>query len=900
MAVEKEMTERTENTRKKTVWSFIKEHIWFLAAPAVMGIIILIVYALKGIYPFGVRTISYYDMAQSVIPIYYHTFDVLHGDASLFYNWNVSLGTSMGDVFGNYVLFPTNLFFLFVQRENILNAMSIFLILKVALAAFFMSVYSFSKSKNKLLSVSCSLLYSACGFIIQYYTSIYFLDVVLIFPLLMYAYDLLIEKNRKILYIVCLALVYICNPQMLFFVSLYLLLKTGLKICKMNSADRGTVIFRVLICSVCAILCSGISFVPMILQTMKSARYSEDLNHGFFAALQTVFCECQQHKNFMLYGAEFVLPLVVVIVMKKQWKKYLSNIIMIILLLIPILFEGVNLMWHLGTYQMFPMRFGFILTFECLNLLLISYEDIREHSFKFGRYATLASICMVPLVAIVLYRFVKFFHIYGIRDYQIYLAYWVIFLLIAFTFAGIFLSRDKKLIPILVGTMALIQSALGYYGFLGVEMNYTPECESDNTIVFPNYLRSETKDLKRLYDRTKDKDVYLNSNYAFITQTSSASGWMNGSSSEAIKELIRMGHDQFYIRSLDCGGTILTDSFLGYKYTISASNEMNSDLYEKIDEKNLLYRNKYYLPFGTFVNDSLYSDTVGFRHQNQLYHIFSEDEEDLFIEIPIDGESTTLDEETEEYHTIVNAVLPEKGILYIYGSVLSEDIYEIYVNDQVVASPFLYDTDNTIFPTVYRNGFLEAGSFEGEVKIEFVGLEDSLKDSRYIRIGYMPFSKFNTFIDNKNEEYSIESFVVTNNKLEMEIDANKSGEFVLPLAYSENWKVQINGDEVESFGEINDAFLAFNILKGKAQITLTYVQKGLTLGIILSIIGIGFSSLVVIFDFHGNKYINKVLEIAFWIVMALFLLYIYINPLSSNIYVMIKEHITIKDIMTFY
>lgn len=888
----------------KKIQDFVLKNAWLLIAPAIMTVIIVIVYAIKGIYPFGYRTISYFDMGQSVVPAYYHTYDVLHGNASLFLNWNVSLGTSMGDLFGNYVLFPTNIFFFFVSRENILNAMSFFLIIKIILASFFMSIYSFSKCENRALSVFTSLLYSACGFVIQYYTSIYFLDVFLIFPLLIYAYDELVEKNKRWLYILCLTLVFICNVQMMFFVSLYILLKTGLNIIRMNAKDRGVVVCRVFFCSVCAILCSAVSFIPMAVQTMKSARVSADANHGFFVAVQTIICEDQQQKNFMLYGAEFVIPLILFLVISRKWKKYISTILMILLLLVPLVFEGVNLMWHLGTYQLFPMRFGFILSFECLNLLVISYEEVKNYTFRFGRYLALASVCIIPAFALVLFRFVKYFHIYGIRDLQIYSSYWLIVLLVGIIYAGIFFCGTKNYIQVLIGLMAVIQSALGYYGFLGVEMSYYPECESDNVIYYSEKLRTEADELNKLYDRTKDLNFYLNANYPFISQTSSASGWMNGSSYQLVQELIRMGYNQFYVRTLDCGGTALTDSLLGYKYTVNHMPDYNPDLYKIEKGKDILYKNLYYLPFGYFVNDSFNADTIGFDHQNQLYHTLLETEEDLFTVVSFEDAETIFDEETEEYHTYIDLDIPEKSILYIFGNGLaplfSDEIYQIIVNDKVILNPYLYDEGNTYFPITYRNGFLETGTYEGEVKLEIIGWEDTFTSSGYMEIGYLPISKLSEFVDQKSQEYQIDSFEVTNSKLTMEIDANRSGEFVIPIAYSDNWKVKLNGEEINPMSEIDDTFIALNLFRGKNTITIQYVQKGLVLGVILTIIGIGLSILMVKKDFCNFKVLNAGLVILFWVVFAAFLLYIYINPVSSNLLMMIKTHTSIKDILTYF
>ena len=124
----------------------------------------------------------------------------------------------------------------------------------------------------------------------------------------------------------------------------------------------------------------------MAIQTLKSTRVGSNMDGGYFANIQTIFCDYQQHKNFMLYGVEFIFGLVIAMIVLKRIKAYKNILILVCLIALPILFEGVNLIWHLGTYQMFPMRFGFILTFECLNALLVSYDDLESCEIKIGKY----------------------------------------------------------------------------------------------------------------------------------------------------------------------------------------------------------------------------------------------------------------------------------------------------------------------------------------------------------------------------------------------------------------------------------------------------------------------------------------------------------------------------------
>ena len=54
--------------------------------------------------------------------------------------------------------------------------MSVFLLIKIMISAFTMSFYSYKRVNDKALIIISGLLYSACGYTIQYYTNIMFLD----------------------------------------------------------------------------------------------------------------------------------------------------------------------------------------------------------------------------------------------------------------------------------------------------------------------------------------------------------------------------------------------------------------------------------------------------------------------------------------------------------------------------------------------------------------------------------------------------------------------------------------------------------------------------------------------------------------------------------------------------
>ncbi|MBQ9518693.1 MAG: YfhO family protein, partial [Firmicutes bacterium] len=164
----------------------IKKNKELIIAPLLTALILLLVYAVKHIYPFGGRDIAYYDMNQSFVPLYTRAWDILHGRAHWLYDWYTGSGNAISGITSNFLISPFNLFFLFVKREYILESMSFYLMIKLMFASVAMAFYT--KKAHGLScaeNIAAALIYSFSGYVVQYYTNIQFLDTVAFFPLLM-------------------------------------------------------------------------------------------------------------------------------------------------------------------------------------------------------------------------------------------------------------------------------------------------------------------------------------------------------------------------------------------------------------------------------------------------------------------------------------------------------------------------------------------------------------------------------------------------------------------------------------------------------------------------------------------------------------------------------------------
>ena len=348
----------------------IKSVFPYLAAPVVVSTLLLLVYCIHGVYPFARRSIAYYDMAHCLVPLYYHAWDFMHGNKSLFFDWYSGLGGSMADSMGNFTLNPFNIFLLFTKREDILYFMSWFLLIKTAFASFAMSFYC----RKKYGKINCAwimllgILYASCGFIVQFYTLIHILDIVAIFPFLMYGYDNILNKRGFVVYTVLLSIIMITSIYYAFPVCIYIILRTY--ICNTDHDDEETKRLRVIYIALgaaIAFIISAFSVIPSVIQLLSSSRALIAGDRTYSEIIVSFLSSFKWQKIFMLYGSEIGLAAMVIMIFLRDLKRRGKNIIMILLLMLPILIEPINLLWHGGSYVNFPMRFAYILTFEILS-----------------------------------------------------------------------------------------------------------------------------------------------------------------------------------------------------------------------------------------------------------------------------------------------------------------------------------------------------------------------------------------------------------------------------------------------------------------------------------------------------------------------------------------------------
>ncbi len=861
-------------------------------------VVMLIIYAFKGIYPFGIKSVSYWDMSQSVIPSYYHTWDVLHGKKALLWDWYSGMGGSMTDRVGSYVLNPINLLFLFIKRDHIVEFMSVFLIIKMALSSFFMSFYISKKYSSIPIfgNLIGALSYATCGFVLQYYCFITFLDIVMIFPLIILSLDYLIEKDRIRYYVSLMILGFVTNIQLMYMICVYLIIKAFLDIRYKQKEDKTHIVSRLAIATILALLLSAWAWLPMVIQLMGSGRASiATTSGGYFSTLVSSVCTNPEQKLFMLYGSEGVLAIGSIILLeRKELKAFSRHLIILVMLLLPIFVEGINILWHPGGYVSFPMRFGYMLSFEAICLSIEFFSSKRwclwQDLSVYRRIAGYAAIVILPLFIAVLHAFTEGFLTFATLDSDAYNSYWLIIL---FSVVIVALACYSKNLKIAISVLAIIivsQSLLGSYGFVAPEYS-SVECNMDllkNAVTVGNE-NGEEADLTIRY---KNEDSSLITNWPLITRIPAVENWTWGTNPNIRRAMEQLGYSYNYTRFVDNGGTIFTDNLMGIKKLIT-SETPNDQLYSfyKSGEVTDYYNYKYSLPFGIVTESFLtqeFSEDV-FDNQNRLFSEITGNEQLLIEEYDIEK---IIVEDSENIEGEVQIIIPVEGkkTIYLY-SLTGEYTYSFEINSVNKSLPFLMHKDNNTYPAFFRNGLIECGSYNDEDVHIVIHVQDTYGKGlegwkNDLKIGGLDMQLLENEYEKLDNKQALD---VKFDKKGLKITGriNEDGNLLLPIGYNIGWDIRVNDAGTEYFAAIKDAFLLIPVKKGDVTVDIRYKIPCLNWGVLLSVLAV---MIVVLYEILAHKqtekrevWAGKILYYMFLLLCYSIIVLMYVIPLIVGV-----------------
>lgn len=878
--------------------------------------IMIIVYYCFNVYPFGDYTVLRMDLYHQYGPLFAELYDRITTGESLLYSWNSGLGSSFLGNFSNYLASPLAFIMLICGHENMPEAIAVMVLLKAAFASSFFSYYlRKSTGKNDFSISAFGVLYSFCGFFIAYYWNIMWIDAMALFPLVMLGIEQIIKHGKFRTYMFSLAVVMISNYYMAYIVCVFSVIyflamyfsrysitekinvtryvdENGETIRKREKKNiiyllRNSRFFnsglRFAMASFAAAGISAVLLVPLYFILQNSSATSGTFPtepQTYFNIFDFIANHLNSLEPTIRSSGEDVLPniycgvitamLAPLFLYSKHYSKRekVCYVVLLGLLFISFNLNMLNYIWHGFHYPNdLPYRLSYIYSFILLVMAFKAISHIKDYSPKMLLTTGIAALAFIILTQELGSK--------NVSDETIIIS--VIFIVL-YTLVMILMSSGKyqaSALALLLFCCVVSEAAIGntsHYVMQQQKTHYTSDYDKFVSI-------------KRKLDEREENQFYRMELTDLRTRMDPSWYDYNGVSIfssmayENTSNLVNyLGIDGNFINSYTYSGfqTPVFNMMTSLKYVVDNTTSTplpSEELFTKVTNisKFTAYENNYHLNIGYCVDKALsgwdYSNDNPFIVQGDYFER-STGVSDVFTPIQIDGvsysnicqfssgletgELTFFREydDSDASFTLEYTVDESKSYYLFIESANVEDVSISYA-DKVYDHNF--DSEHII-----DIGYVEAGT------TVYIDIPISSGNSGYIDV-YLNGLNYNNFVKGyeilKAQQLDIESFEET--RIKGKVNAVEDCLFYTSIPYDESWQIYVDGEKVttEEMQEckIGNGFIGFNLTAGEHDIELKYVARGLTAGIIISVVTI-LAVVLFLFVFRKQKTISGIIK----------------------------------------
>ena len=823
----------------------MKKKFNYLLAFIVPLILMILLYMAVGVIG-GTKNILTVDLQDQYIEFFNALKNIFDGKIGPFYSFSKTLGGNMFGLITYYLLSPFNLIIMFFNRLTMPQAILIINILKIATTGLTSYIY-FNKTfkNNEKTSLMFSLIYALMAYNIVYSQNIMWLDGAILLPLIFLGIDKLIEKKPTLFYItLTLAIIFnyyigymLCIGSLIYFTY-----KNYLKEKKIDI--KKTIYFiKILLLSV---LTSSVILLPSVLSLLsgKAGDFLGQLvpNQKFplFDIITRFYIGNFKNSDLLgklpnIYISLITIPLIIYYFYNKKIdkKEKKATIILLSVFIASLSISTFNVIWHMFKHPIgFPFRYSFIFDFI---LLIIAYKSLlkidkieKEFINKFLLIGFIITIITDKFMytGSMYYKTLGTFillviYLYYLKQRKTKSINTIILLLVT---AEMFLNGFLILINIKYEDKNLYENFTNNYGCIIDNLNEKED----------NFYR-----LEKDYSYSTNDEMLLN--YNGISHFSSVYEEKNN---KFLKNYFGI-FNRFYITNYN-GSTPVSNSLFNIKYLLT---ETEKSYYKQIDQYKdiIVYENNYNLPLGFMVNKELknleLTKNEPFTNQNQLLKTMNNEIEDVFAK--------------ESYKVILNNLEVKENKTKKYTKINKDDkaslVFEITKKNDGILYAYL-PTDNYKRVDIKVNGtsiidINDENYYQGNIlelsnikQNEKVTLEVILLENELDLIDYMFYTlDLNKYEQAHNLLNEHEKLIIEDYKTEYikaKVNVTKDNQVLYTsIPFDKGFKIYVNDKETKPI-KLFDTLIGLELEKGENKIEFKYEQRGLKIGVVLSLAGI--------------------------------------------------------------
>lgn len=830
---------------------------WFF--PLIAGVVTFAVVGLSyvyiGFWPFGDVTCVVGDMYVQYMPLAAYFRDILLGDGgNLLYSLQSGLGLSMLPTFGYYLASPFNLLLLLFPEEHISEFFLLITLLKTVFSAVsFACLVQYCMKKRSWAVPVCAILYATCMYMVAFSWNIMWLDVIMILPIVILAFERMMENGKMLMYILTLAYAVFANFYLSYMLCMFLVLYF-VAYC-IRTGTKGELLKVRIVRMIVGSAFGGLLMTFLILPTYLDLQLTSaagDTSNGWSS----------NYNLFELWSRQFfgvapsivneqeinigcgLLPLLAVPLYATtqtiRLRERLSNLGMWAVLALSLVVSEFNLFWHGGHYPNgIPYRFAFLYVFVVLLITCSMIQHLQDIQPK---------QLLLCAGGVILYIFVM--ETVGTEEFRFASIYFTAIFVCIYcaVFALCTYQKLKKEAVCALLLFCVAAEALFSGNDTRTQMN-----ENGSFASYSNFATSEThqlhgKTLEATAALGEENDFYRITNLSRFTYLDGALYNYNTDNIFAstyyyttTQTMQRLGRKSNGVNSHYSACFMPTiDSLLGVRYFVTDTDIADQLSLKQVDSvssgelSEYIYYNEDAVPLG-FVGTSALKDWKSteyspFDTQNTLYTALTGNANPVLMTNSIASENQTV------ATTSGSSFLINQG----YSSATLQINVEhtgklfLYVDCTAAESVTARSSSNSIavYPEetgIHDLGILQAGD-TATVTIETEGGQTSgniyamtIDEEVYLDATEQLKQNGLSLTDYQSDSHMTGT-----------VTAQQDGVFMTTIAYDEGWTVTVDGERVDTFG-VDDSLLAFDITAGTHEIELQFWPRGLTAGICVSI-----------------------------------------------------------------
>ena len=807
-------------------------------------LILSLTFAYRHIWPFGNISLLSMDMEIQYVNIYNWFYDVLHGSASLFYDFSKSLGGNMFGIWSTYLASPINLLVYFFPHDRIPYFITLSTVIKVVLSGLFCLLYirkRFAKVPEFhgiLLAVS----YALIEYNVNLCSNLHFLDIVYFLPVLALGVYRLIQKKDVRLFALGVAVVILFNWYIGYaaclFTAVYFVFEIIIQN-RMKMKEFFSCFGRYIGCAAAGVMIACITFMPSVLATLNgkgevSLAYLKPHFHCSFMeplkALMYTALDVSSYEEPAIFTGSLILAIVFIGMIDRRIEIRKKAAVGMMLFLIFLSFSFVPLEVVLSgmkkTYS-FHFRYSFIFSFALIASGALFIESYQEKGQKPSVYAAVAAVLLTAAFGAV-GHFKEWF------SFSEYLVLLIPFSMFALSI--LFMANEnpvyRKCAAVLAAFMLcseLTLNASHSFARSHIRMDDYSVYVNDVQKLIDEIKESDQESFYRIEKTFSEMDKRRNEDGKTLRPVATEGLTFNYNAITHYSSLIDTNTDDFLSRlgytrpdalcSDYVGYNPVADSFLGVKYLLSEKDysglsKLRTVSYE--GKEAVLYKNenalKLITPFNGEETEISFGDNP-FENQNDLIKTLSGIDQDLYDAQPFTQTDST------EWQITVN----EDGPVYIYFSDDHQQT-DLYINDEYVQSYYGRFYTDVLYIGDYVKGDVITARLDEECTKTHTLYAYVLNEKAYEEV----------FADLKAKSFNPDVF--EDGKVSFIVSSDEDQKLLLSMPYDKGWDIRIDGQKAE-FNKAYDALIAVDVPEGTHKIDMKYHVPYLKTGALVSFAG---------------------------------------------------------------